>query len=281
MKYWLFLLVVLVVSAALITCLVVFIEKNYWIIPAVFLFTFLVLWCLFKEVFLRLVLFPFSNKFVMYQITLSLNMQYNEELKLLMDSCAIYIEQYMAVKEYTSIPYKLYREGDKKFLRLIEFLEKFVPANEILIRDHKQKLENGKKTRRIKISPQFERITKIMRDMLNIFTEVAIRPVASGERYKFKNYYQDLSSFDRMTYDRNTLQQTNGVNSFDRFLPIAFTESDRKELMKFADLATEFTQISERCAYPFRVPVFLRCCCRGRSRTGCKLFYTPLFGLVK
>jgi len=55
-------------------------------------------------------------------------------------------------QEYQEQRFTDYKEGNKTLIRLIEFLEKFVPANKHLIEDHQRKLKLGKKTRRWKMS---------------------------------------------------------------------------------------------------------------------------------
>jgi hypothetical protein len=62
----------------------------------------------------------------------------------------------MLTTEYRPLSYKDHLDGCKKFLRLAEFVEKFVPANKLLVKDHKDKLARGKKTQRWKVSREFE-----------------------------------------------------------------------------------------------------------------------------
>jgi hypothetical protein len=68
----------------------------------------------------------------------------------------------MLSTEHSKIDHTPYRNGATMLERLIVFLEKFVPANLELIADHKKKKKMGKRTRRWKVTKNFEEITKIL-----------------------------------------------------------------------------------------------------------------------
>ena len=47
--------------------------------------------------------------------------------------CVDIIENYMLRDDYETIPYTSYKDGCRAFIRLVDFLERFVPANQFLI----------------------------------------------------------------------------------------------------------------------------------------------------
>ena len=61
----------------------------------------------------------------------------------------------------------------------MDFLERFVVANEKLIRDHDEKVRLGKKTRRVVPDNMFREATKLMGEIRAIFSKVVLKPVSS------------------------------------------------------------------------------------------------------
>ena len=123
------------------------------------------------------------------------------------------------------------------FWRLIDFLKRFVAANQSLIKDHQQKLKAKKKTRRYQLPQEFMRLTEIMENMLNVFTKVNLKPAATNMKLNMKFYYTELTDFDRLTYD--TVDITQSLTP-DRMFPIASTDEDRKSLQEFIKLAQDW-----------------------------------------
>ena len=76
----------------------------------------------------------------------------------------------MLGEEHAMVASPQYKEGNMSFWRLIDFLKRFVAANQALIKDHQQKLKAKKKTRRYKLPKEFLTLTDIMEQMLDIFT---------------------------------------------------------------------------------------------------------------
>ena len=86
-------------------------------------------------------------------------------------------------------------------MRLADFLERFVKANEELIKDHEDKLARRKRTRRVVPDSIFIEVTRIMSQMRDIFNKVRIRPVSAMNEYTIMEYYSELSSYDRSMHD--------------------------------------------------------------------------------
>ena len=95
------------------------------------------------------------------------------------------------------MPSNEHKAGTHNFQRLTDFLERFVTANEELIKDHQDKLSRGKKTRRVVPDSLFIEVTRIMSKMRDIFSKVKIRPVSANYEYTVMEYYTELSSYDR------------------------------------------------------------------------------------
>ena len=53
----------------------------------------------------------------------------------------------------------LYRDQSDAFMKLVEFLRRFVVANQEVIRDHQEKLKKGKRTRRVVPNKLFIEVT--------------------------------------------------------------------------------------------------------------------------
>ena len=108
---------------------------------------------------------------------------------------------------YSTCPYASYREGSLAFVRLIDFLQRFTVANQLLIEDHQNKLKANKKTRRTHPPPEFAKITEIMTEMQNLFDRVKLKPVYAETAFQMTHYFSELTEFDRLTFDsRNSSQ---------------------------------------------------------------------------
>jgi hypothetical protein len=79
----------------------------------------------------------------------------------------------------------------------MDWLERFVIANEELIKDDDDKMLAGKKTRRVRPNATFIATTRVMAQMRNVFRKVTIQPVSAGEQYTMMTYYSELSAYDR------------------------------------------------------------------------------------
>ena len=123
------------------------------------------------------------------------------------------------------------------------------------------------------------KLTEIMEQMLDIFTQVTLKPAAVDMKLNMKFYYTELTDFDRMTYD--TVDVCFSMTP-ERQFPIASTEKDRKILQEFSKLALQWKDITEVAPRPISIPKWLRCCCcRRTERTSCGFFYKLLFGDIK
>jgi len=81
---------------------------------------------------------------------------------------------YILQEDYLKLPQHQHKEGTHALQRLIDFLDRFVQANQELIRDHEKKLRLGKKTRRVVPDQLFYRATDTMAKMLDIFKKVKV-----------------------------------------------------------------------------------------------------------
>ena len=72
------------------------------------------------------------------------------------------LNNYMSKQDYTVTPNLEYKDGSHSLSRFVDFLERFVQANQELIRDHDEKQSQGKKTRRIIPDRYFREVTQIM-----------------------------------------------------------------------------------------------------------------------
>ena len=94
--------------------------------------------------------------------------KYCEEYTKVMKLCNKIIDENMLHEEYKTTPYSHYKDGCRSFMRIVDFLERFVPANQHLIMDHQSKLQAKKKTRRYVPTQEFVAITDIMSKMLEL-----------------------------------------------------------------------------------------------------------------
>ena len=81
------------------------------------------------------------------------------------------------------------------------------------------------------------RLTEIMEKMLDVFTKVNLKPVATNMKLNMKFYYTELTDFDRLTYDTEDFAHS---LTPERLFPIASTEEDRKSLKEFMKLALDW-----------------------------------------
>ena len=63
-------------------------------------------------------------------------------------ACALAIDNSMTREEHVVISGQSYKESVLAFQRLIDFLSRYNPANQLLIEDHENKVKAKKKTRR-------------------------------------------------------------------------------------------------------------------------------------
>jgi len=121
--------------------------------------------------------------------------------------------------------------------RLIDWLDRFVPANLALIKDHEEKVRLGKKTRRVIPDQLFCQATEIMDRMLKIFRKVSIMPVSASQDYIMAEYYSsELSSFDRSMHDSRRIADQPGY-LYERVFPVVATPQDAVELQSVVPLA--------------------------------------------
>ena len=66
--------------------------------------------------------------------------KYCDEYSKIIRRCAEIIENNMVHDDYSTVPLNSYKEGSLAFVRLADFLKRFVPANQALIQDHRNKL---------------------------------------------------------------------------------------------------------------------------------------------
>ena len=85
----------------------------------------------------------------------------------------------MIQDEYRKIKANVHKDGTSAMTRITDFLERFVVANEELIRDHDFKTKEGKKTRRKVPDQMFREATKLMGEIREIFSKVALKPISS------------------------------------------------------------------------------------------------------
>ena len=74
--------------------------------------------------------------------------KYCEEFTKVMKLCAEVIQTNMLQEEYKVIPFSAYKDGSRAFSRMLDLCDRFVPANQHIISDHKNKTKAKKKTRR-------------------------------------------------------------------------------------------------------------------------------------
>ena len=104
----------------------------------------------------------------------------------------------MTKEDYAVTPNLEYKDGAHSFSRFIDFLERFVQANQELLRDHDEKVSRGKKTKRVIPDRYFRETTAVMSSLLETFHKVTIKPVNSRNKYTVAEYYGiDLSNWDR------------------------------------------------------------------------------------
>ena len=81
------------------------------------------------------------------------------------------------------------------------------------------------------------RLTEIMEKMLDVFTRVNVKPVATNMKLNMKFYYTELTDFDRLTYDTEDIAYS---LTPERMFPIASTDEDKKSLKEFLQLALDW-----------------------------------------
>ena len=118
-----------------------------------------------------------------------------------MKQCNKIIEENMVHGEFKTSPYSHYKDGCRAFMRIIDFLERFVPANQHLIQDHQNKLQAKKKTRRYVPTREFIQITEIMAKMHELLQRIQIKPTQSNTTYTMAYYYSEISEVNRLHYD--------------------------------------------------------------------------------
>ena len=275
---WLRLLSLLIVGVFGVAewVLIQYAKKHLWIIPTVILFNIVAFWLILNRIVLKSIIFPYAQSYISNQITKQLNEKYCQELITLVESCQQAIKE-MLKQDYQPVQYKELLDGSNRIKRMAEFVEKFVPANRILIEDHKSKCKRGKRTSRFKISREFEEMTDILEKMLHIFVTVSLKPINSGEEFLMSVYYQQVSEFTRVVYDQKATKDGFPIRSF----PLAKSEQSIILLKSFDALAIRFIQLATIAPYPIPIPRCLSCCCRGKRRTSCGLFYKLLFGETK
>ena len=105
----------------------------------------------------------------------------------------------------------------------MDFLDRFVPANLALIKDHEDKVMAGKQTRRIVPDQHFRDATNIMESMLKKFKKINIMPVTASNDFNMADYYSSgLSAFDRSMHDSRRVADTDSY-LYERVFPIAST----------------------------------------------------------
>ena len=81
---------------------------------------------------------------------------------------------YMIAEEHLSVPFTVHKDGTRALCRFMDFLERFVTANQALIASHEEKLASGKRTRRVVPTRMFRHVTTVMAEMREIFKQVQI-----------------------------------------------------------------------------------------------------------
>ena len=139
---------------------------------------------------------------------------------------------------------------------MVEFLEKFTPVNEFLISDHLEKSELKKKTRRNIPSKEFNAITQVMTQMLDLLKRIKVKPKSNEKTYSLDYYFSRVSESDRCKYDCD-------IDRFDPeyYLPIAATQQDIKAFTKFYTLIDKWEEIALTGTKPINISKSLRCCC--------------------
>ena len=164
------------------------------------------------------------------------------------------IKNYMTKKDHVSIPKEEHKEMSASLARLNDFLERFVEANQILINDHRQKVEQGKKTRRYIPDALFIEATEKMAEILKIFQTVKIRSAIYDPDFEYTvaDYYTGLNSYERNVKDSKKVmagaqnqkkQERVALFIYERVLPVTLTEKDSEELLKVDPLITRIIQI--------------------------------------
>lgn len=191
------------------------------------------------------------------------------------------LNNYMSKQDYTVTPNLEYKDGSHSFSRFVDFLERFVQANQELIRDHDEKQSRGKKTRRIIPDRYFREVTLIMGQLLETFHKVTIKPVNSRNQYTIAEYYGiELSNWDRQNHDSKRLNDH--TFNYERFFPVSITQQDGDELKKAVILCERLIILLREAPEHLTWPSCLRCLCwRKKKRTACCCRYTVLFGQIK
>ncbi len=149
----------------------------------------------------------------------------------------------MTLEDFSAVSPDTHKECTHALQRLMDFLDRFVPANLALIKDHEEKLRANKHTRRIVPDSLFRQATDIMDMMLKKFRKIRITPVSSNNDFIMADYYSSgLSAFDRSMHDSRRVADTNSY-LYERVFPIAASQSDIVELQSIIPLAEELIQI--------------------------------------
>lgn len=90
------------------------------------------------------------------------NRRYCEQYADTLEKVKAVITQYLVQDTYVTCRFDFQKEGTMALQRLMDWLERFVIANEALIKDHDTKVRIGKKTRRVKPDRLFRETTRLM-----------------------------------------------------------------------------------------------------------------------
>lgn len=119
-----------------------------------------------------------------------------------MKVCAEIIQTNMLQEDYKVIPFSAYKDGSRAFSRMLDLCDRFVPANQLIISDHKSKTKAKKKTRRYVPTQEFIAITEVMTKIQEIVQRINLKPVKSSNIYPMSFYYgEQISEFNRVGYD--------------------------------------------------------------------------------
>ena len=73
------------------------------------------------------------------------------------------IQNHMFKESFSEpVPHLEYRDSTRDLVRFIDFLDRFVQANQEIIRDHDEKVSRRKKTRRVVPDRYFREATSLM-----------------------------------------------------------------------------------------------------------------------
>jgi len=131
--YRLLLAAVFLVLGAITVALIASVEGHYWLIPFILLMNIISSWLIIRFIVLRSILFPYSSNLIVSMMTKQLNQKYCQELGKLMVCVKATVKVYMNQNEYKGRSFNNYRDASRNMVRIIEFFEKFAPANRELI----------------------------------------------------------------------------------------------------------------------------------------------------